>query len=78
MFNYLINYIIKIRVSHFEARSEIGKLKMEMDKTGSSHLDRCKRTKLAMDLKLGLIHSYNKRRFIDCSVSKWTIPRGIS
>ena len=27
-------------------------------------------------VKLGLIHSYYKRRYIDCSVPKWTIPRG--
>ena len=27
---------------------------------------------------VGLIHSYYKRRYIDCSVPKWTIPRGNS
>ena len=29
-------------------------------------------------VKLGLFHSYYKRRYIDCSVPKWKIPREIN
>ena len=29
-------------------------------------------------VKLGLIHFYINRRYIDSSVPKWTIPRGFS
>ena len=40
------------------------------------HGQRSQKPLLSVD-KLGLIHSYYKLRYVDCSVRKWTIPRGI-